>query len=142
MGRYFTTGELSRSNTADLHGIPNHPNTYQKMNLNKLIDNVLDPIRAKWGKPIYVTSGFRSGKLNELIGGSKTSFHMRGLAADITTGNPKDNRKLFDLIVKMVQNGEIEIDQMISEKPIGGNPSWIHIGYNEDNNRGQIFTIQ
>lgn len=141
---YFSVGELCRSNTADLHKINNTPNTYQKMNLNKLIDNVLDPIRFRWGAPIYVNSGFRSGKLNELIGGSKTSFHMKGLAADITTGNPKDNRKLFDLIVKMVQSGEIEIDQLINEKPTGKeeNPSWIHIGYNEDNNRGQIFTLR
>lgn len=140
--RYFSIGELCRSNVADLKGIPNHPNTFQKMNMEKLIDKVLDPIRTMYGKPVYVNSGFRSAALNEAIGGAKNSQHMDGKAADITTGTPEENMKLWDIILFLFQEGDIEFDQLINEKPVRGNPSWIHISYNEDNNRNQILTIR
>ena len=136
--RYFSIGELCRSNVADLKGIPNHANTYQRMNLEKLIVRVLDPIRSLYGKPIYVNSGFRSEKLNELVGGAKNSQHLQGKAADITAGNPRENKKLLDVIMFLFQ----EFDQCLNEKPVNGEPSWIHISYNEDNNRGQVLTIR
>ena len=140
--KYFSIGELCRSNVADLKGIPNHPNTYHKMNLEKLVVNVLDPIRSIYGKPIYVNSGFRSATLNEAVGGARNSQHMDGKAADVTTGNPIENKKLWDIILFLFQEGDIDFDQLICEKPINGNPSWIHISYNEDNNRGQILTLR
>ena len=140
--KYFSMGELCQSNVADLKGIPNHANTYQRMNLEKLILRVLDPIRSLYGKPIYVNSGFRSERLNELVGGAKNSQHLQGEAADITAGNPKENKKLWDVIMFLFQEGDIEFDQLINEKPINGEPSWIHISYNEDNNRCQVLTIR
>ena len=142
MGKYFSIGELCRSNVADLKGINNIANTLQWMNMEKLIDNVLDPVRSRFGKPIYVNSGFRSATLNATIGGAKNSQHMEGKAADITAGNPKENKKLWDLIKRMLNSGEIEVDQLINEKPIMDEPSWIHVSYNEDNNREQVFTLR
>ena len=139
--RYFTIGELSQSNEADKRGIPNHPNTAQKMNMEKLIDRVLDPIRSLYGKPIYVNSGFRSPTLNKVVGGAKNSSHLFGMAADITGGNPKENKKIWDIIMVLFQEGDIDFDQCLNEKPVNGEPSWIHISYNEDNNRGQILTL-
>ena len=133
MGRFFNIGELCRSNVADLKGIPNHPNTYQKMNMEKLIRNVLDPLRFKFGKPIYVNSGFRCATLNELIGGARNSQHMDGKAADITSGNKKDNKVIFEL----AQSMGLEFDQLINENQF----SWIHISYNEDNNRNQVLSL-
>ena len=133
MGRFFSIGELCRSNVADLKSIPNHPNTYQKMNMEKLIRNVLDPLRFKFGKPIYVNSGFRCAMLNELIGGARNSQHMDGKAADITSGNKKDNKVIFDL----AQSMGLEFDQLINENQF----SWIHISYNEDNNRNQVLSL-
>lgn len=118
------------------------PNTAQKMNMDKLIDRVLDPIRSLYGKPIYVNSGFRSETLNKVIGGARNSQHMEGKAADITAGNPKENKKLWDIILFLQQEGDIDFDQLINEKPIKGEPSWIHVSYNEDNNRGEVFTIR
>ena len=131
--RYFSIGELCRSNVADLKCIPNHPNTYQKMNMEKLIRNVLDPLRFKFGKPIYVNSGFRCATLNELIGGARNSQHMDGKAADITSGNKKDNKVIFEL----AQSMGLEFDQLINENQF----SWIHISYNEDNNRNQVLSL-
>lgn len=140
--KYFSIGELSQSDTADKMGIPNHPNTMQKMNMEKLIVNVLDPIRSLYGKPIYVNSGFRSESLNKAVGGAKNSQHMFGQAADITAGSREENKKLWDIVMFLFQEGDIDFDQCINEKPDkDGNPSWIHISYNEDNNRGQILKL-
>lgn len=133
MGRFFSIGELCRSNVADLKGIPNHPNTSHKMNMEKLIDNVLDPLRARYGKPIYVNSGFRCATLNTIIGGAKNSQHMYGKAADITAGSKSENKKLFEL----VQILGLEFDQLIDENQY----SWIHISYNKDNNRMQVLHL-
>ena len=135
--KYFTIGELCQSNEADKRGIPNHPNTAQKMNMEKLIERVLDPIRSLYGKPVYVNSGFRSESLNRTIGGAKNSQHMEGKAADITAGNPTENKKVWDTIMFLFQEGDIDFDQLIDES----NLSWIHISYNEDNNRGQILAL-
>lgn len=119
MGKYFTIEELTKSNTATKLHIDNTPNVNQKKNLEELIQ-LLDKIREKWGSPIIVTSGFRCNKLNNAVGGSKTSQHLQGQAADIIS---KNNKELFLLIRKMIMDKEINVGQLINEK----NYSWIHI---------------
>ena len=140
--KYFSIGELCQSDTADRLGIPNHPNTAQKMNMEKLIDRVLDPIRSLYGKPITVNSGFRCETLNKAVKGAKNSQHIFGMAADITGGSPKENKKIWDVVMFLFQEGDIEFDQCINEQPNKeGHPTWIHISYNEDNNRCQILKL-
>lgn len=107
------------------------------MNMEKLIDRVLDPIRSLYGKPITVNSGFRSESLNKAVKGAKNSQHLFGMAADITGGSPKENKKIWDVVMFLFQEGDIEFDQVIDES----NLSWIHISYNEDNNRCQILKL-
>ncbi|MYD23460.1 MAG: hypothetical protein F4X04_14670 [Holophagales bacterium] len=51
--------------------------------LGILCHQVLEPLRERLGWPILVNSGYRCGALNELVGGSATSQHVRGQAADI-----------------------------------------------------------
>ena len=82
--KYFTLSELTYSATARQRGIRNEPDETQKENLRKLVENLLDPIRERWGKPILVTSGFRSQQLNKAVGGVRNSEHLTGCAADIT----------------------------------------------------------
>jgi hypothetical protein len=135
--KYFSIGELSQSDEADKRGIPNHPNTAQKMNMEKLIERVLDPIRSLYGKPIYVNSGFRCPTLNKVVGGAKNSQHLEGKAADITAGSVEENKKVWGVVMFLIQEGDIEPDQVIDEKGL----SWIHINYNEDNNRGEILKL-
>lgn len=135
--KYFSIGELSQSDEADKRGIPNHPNTSQKMNMEKLIERVLDHIRSLYGKPIYVNSGFRCPTLNKVVGGAKNSQHLEGKAADITAGSVEENKKLWSVVMFLIQEGDIEPDQVIDEKGL----RWIHISYNEDNNRGQILKL-
>lgn len=138
MGMFFTIGELCRSNVAALKGIKNEPNMAQRINMEKLIDNVLDPLRCAYRKPIYVNSGFRSETLNTLIGGARNSQHMKGMAADIRCSERKDNLWIFNYI-----KDHLEFDQLINEKPDkDGIPQWVHVSYNDDFNRGEVLTLK
>lgn len=136
--KYFTLTELSKSSTAKAKGITNTPPPNVIENLVALVDNVLDPIREQWGKPIFVNSGYRSPALNTAIGGAKNSAHLYGEAADIGAGTQADNRKLFEMIKAMHVNGKIVFDQLIDES----NYAWIHISYRAGGgNRGQVFKL-
>lgn len=95
--KYFTFNEFERSDTAYRHAIDNSIPDNAKTNIAKLVDNVLDPLREAWGKPLTVTSGYRCPALNKAVGGVATSMHLSGSAADITTGNTVDNRRLYQL---------------------------------------------
>lgn len=134
MGKYFTLSEMTNSVTAKANGIDNTPNAVQQKAIEELIENTLDPIREAWGKPIIVNSGFRSAALNKKVDGVTSSQHMKGEAADITTGNAADNKKLFDLIA---QSG-IPFDQLIDEK----NYRWLHVSYSQAHNRFQILHLK
>lgn len=143
LSKNFTLQEMTASSTANKHGIANVPGAQEAMNLYKLCNEVLQPIRDKYGKPIIVGSGFRNKQVNKLVGGAANSDHMFGAAADIHTKSdkPADNKVLFDLIVKMAQNGEIECRQIIDEY----NYSWIHCAVNHDKNpykKNQILHIK
>ena len=136
MGKYFTMGEMMRSQTADARGINNKCTIEQANNIKKLIENVLDPLREAYGKPIRVTSGFRSAELNKAVGGSKTSDHMNGCAADIvgTPATKEENEKLFYL----VQSLGLSYDQLINEKGF----SWVHVSFRtKGTNRNQILNL-
>lgn len=119
--KYFTIKELCESSTAKEHKINNSPNSMIKRHLTLLVQFILDPLREKYGKPIIVSSGYRCKELNKLLNGSKTSQHKKGLAADITTGSVSENKKLFNLIIKL----NLPFDQLINEN----NYKWIHVSY-------------
>ena len=94
MGKYFTIDELCRSNTADKMGIRNVPSADIKEKLEVLINELLDPVREAWGKPIRVNSGYRCPKLNKAVGGVANSQHMKGEAADLNAGSKWENKAL------------------------------------------------
>lgn len=126
----FTLNELIQSSTANKYGISNTPDSQSLTNLTKLCKEVLQPIRDKYGKAIVISSGYRSPKVNKLVGGVSTSQHVKGEAADIhsKSDTEKDNMVLWKLICDMVKSGEIKVGQYIFEyghKNIG--PSWIHL---------------
>lgn len=127
MAEFFTKSELTRSDTARIRGIDNTPTPEASAALDALMWNVLDPIRRMWGKPIIVNSGYRCPKLNAAIGGSATSQHMKGEAADITAGDLTKNKELFDMIAQSA----IPFDQLIDEK----NYRWIHVSYRPNGRR-------
>lgn len=127
MAEFFTRSELTYSEVAKERGIDNTPTPEALAALDALMWNVLDPIRRMWGKPIIVNSGYRCPKLNAAVGGSATSQHMKGEAADITAGDPIKNKKLFDMIAQSA----IPFDQLIDEK----NYRWIHVSYRPNGRR-------
>lgn len=101
--------------------------------LTALVDNVLDPLRTWWGKPITVNSGYRCPELNAAVKGSKTSQHMKGEAADIDTGDRQQNKLLFEYIRK-----NLPYDQLIDES----NFAWVHVSYRADgDNRMQVLKL-
>lgn len=130
--KYFSIKELCSSDTARARGIDNTPTTKVELALVNLVDNVLDPLREWYGKPITVNSGYRSPKLNTAVGGSKTSQHMKGEAADITAGSKEENKKLFDYI-----KSNLVFDQLIDES----NFSWVHVSYKPAGNRRQVLKL-
>lgn len=135
--KYFSINELTRSATAARKGIDNTPTAEVSYSLQLLVHYILDPLRKAWGAPIIVTSGYRCPKLNKVVGGAKTSQHVLGQAADIRTvsDNPKENRRLLDLIVKL----GLPYDQLINEYPdSNGNPDWIHVSYGPRQRRQKL----
>lgn len=136
----FTVDELCRSKTAQRRGIDNTPTPSIRVNLEKLIVNVLQPLRDKYGKPIIVDSGYRCPKLNQVVGGAKTSQHLYGQAADIHTvsDSVKDNKELFDLAKQMIENKEIVVGQLINEY----NYNWVHISIPDGKHKNQILAIK
>lgn len=131
--KYFTIEELTRSTTARLRGIDNTPSQQVINNLIALVDNVLDPLREAWGKPIHVNSGYRCRALNKAVGGVPASQHMRGEAADITAGGKEANRELYSLLRRL----NLPVDQAINEKDF----SWIHVSYGPRHRR-RFFAIR
>ena len=127
--KYFTLEELCATKT----GLTNIPTWQAVENLKALVNNVLDPLRESWGKPIIVTSGFRCKAVNDKVGGVATSQHTKGEAADIDIGTPEKNKELFDFICK----SGITFDQLLLEN----RGQWIHISYNINKNRQQILYI-
>lgn len=131
--KYFTIAELCKSETADQLGIDNRCKKEHVANMTALVNNVLDPLREAYGKPITVNSGFRCPALNKAVKGSVTSDHMTGRAADITGGSPKENKKLF----YMIQSLGLPFKQLIDEK----NFSWIHVSYDDGNIKKQVLKL-
>lgn len=137
---HFTLEELTYSYTAKKYNIDNTPSKMQISELTRLCQDILEPIRQKVGKPIIISSGFRCKALNERIGGAKNSDHMYACAADIKCKGITV-KELFDIIVDMIKNNEIEVRQLIDEY----NYSWVHISQNHKHNgykKNQIIHIK
>lgn len=121
MTKNFTLKELCVTKT----GIHNEPNAQQKEALRLLAVNILQPARDALGA-ITVTSGFRNAKVNAAIGGSRTSQHMKGEAADLQCD---DNAALFKFIKTL------EFDQLIWEFGDKEQPDWVHVSYASKNRK-------
>lgn len=114
--KWFTLEELIHTDSTSQEN--NIPSWDCIVRLMALCRYVLDPIREKYGKPIIVTSGYRSRFLNELVGGVSTSQHRFGLAADLVCDDPK---ALFDLIAE----SDLPFDQLIYYQK----RKFVHVSY-------------
>ena len=159
--KYFNLSELSASATAERLAIDNTPPRAAQQMLTVLVEQLLDPIRRRYGAPIIVTSGYRCPALNTAVGGVANSHHIIGCAADIvgkTHPNPpceggdsdiaepnslphREGRggsfSLFHLIVQMQREGAIRFTQLIAEKGY----RWLHISYVPGMLRNQVINV-
>lgn len=112
---HFRLSELLDSDTARAKGLDNNPSPEIVANLKRLCVEALEPIRAAVG-PLKVNSGYRSDAVNKAVGGSTTSAHSYGLAADLHP--PSGCKALMTAIIKT----NVKLDQIIFER------TWVHVG--------------
>lgn len=134
--KYFSIAEFLRSDAAEKYQVSNIPSDEELLkvltNINALVNNVLDPLRAMIGRPIIITSGYRSRQINELVGGSKTSQHLTGRAADFhVRGFTPQQMNVVYQTIQMI----FDFDQLIFYP----SKNIIHVSWNGDKNRQQSW---
>ena len=133
----LSLSEFTHSNTAKRRGIDNTPKADHLEAARELAKNIFQPIREYFDKPIFISSGYRSKELNEVIGGSQTSQHSKGEAIDIDMdhrGGP-ENEEVFHYIRE-----NLPFDQLIWEFGTDKRPDWVHVSYKKGGKqRGQIL---
>ena len=136
--KYFNIKELCVSGSHPSLVVVPKAGTTEYKNIVFLIENLLDPVREKLGQPIKVTSGYRPDKLNKAVGGSPTSNHRFGLAADVTTGRSyADNLKIVDaLLATNLQYDEciVEGAKFDGKGKLTG-CQWVHLAKKQNGNR-------
>ena len=132
----FSLAEMIKSDTALRHDIDNIPDDEQLANMVALCENVLQRVRDHYGMGVKVNSGFRHPTVNAKVGGSKTSDHCKGMAADIEIPGVAN----ADLAKWIVDN--MNFRQVILEFYTPGVPDsgWVHVSYNPADNKKQVLT--
>jgi hypothetical protein len=132
----FTLKELTKSDTATRLGLDNTPDDEALENLKTLCEKVLQPVREHFDKSVSVNSAYRSPESNAAVGGSKTSDHCRGMAADIEIVGVAN----ADLAQWIMDN--LEYTQLILEFYTPGIPDsgWVHVSYDPNNLKKQELT--
>lgn len=136
---YFNLNEFLYSQVALKNKIPNWPEDFWVIdNIRLKLLPALNKLREAWGSGIKISSGYRSLALNNYIKGSKTSMHMKGLAADLIPSNGQ-----LDLFIQYVPIyfQDKPFDQIILES--SGSSRWVHFGIenNEGLQRKQVLNI-
>ena len=132
----FTLKELTKSDTATRLGLDNTPDDEALENLKTLCEMVLQPVREHYGKSVSVNSAYRSPESNAAVGGSKTSDHCKGMAADIEIpGVP--NHELAEWISKNLQFTQVILEFYTPGIPDSG---WVHVSYDPADLKKQELT--
>lgn len=120
---FFTLRELTKSSTASRYHIDNTPSDDVVRNLQYGVNMVLDPLRRLYGKPIVITSGYRSTELNKRVGGVSNSWHTQGNAADIHVSSVTEATEIFSYLQKIPS-----VDTALFEHSTSG--QWLHVQWN------------
>ena len=137
LSKNFTLEEFEKSQTATRKGIKNKAGSGEIKNLGDLCYEILEPVRAKFDKPVIITSGYRSPELSEAIGSKSTSQHCTGNAVDMEV------LSVSNLKVALWIENHCDFDQLIMEYFDPNDPSggWIHVSYKDGSNRKQVLTF-
>jgi uncharacterized protein YcbK (DUF882 family) len=132
----FTLAEMVKSDTALRHDMDNTPGENEIANLKRLAEKVLQPVRDHYQKGVKCNSGYRAPAVNQKVGGSSTSDHCKGQAADIEIPGVAN----ADLAKWITEN--LEFTQVILEFYTPGVPDsgWVHVSYDPDNLKKQVLT--
>ena len=126
LSKNLSLAEVTKSTTAKRLGIDNKPDEWTTENLRKVAEHIFQPMREHFGRPIFVSSGYRSPELNVAIGGSKRSQHVEGRALDLDGDvfGHVSNSSIFNYIRENLQ-----FDQLIWEFGDEDNPDWVHVSF-------------
>ena len=122
ISKYFTMGEAVHSSTAIKRGIKNTPSWSERANI-RYTARRLDEVREILGRPVIVSSWFRSAKLNRAVGGSSSSGHRKGMAVDIMLKKGTSGKREFEKVRARLES----FDQMIYYPRRGH----LHIGFKQ-----------
>lgn len=131
LSEHFTLAEMTTSQTAARKGIRNVPGDTEIKALTALCVNVLEKVRTHFGRPVVISSGYRSPRLNVAIGGAASSQHCKGEAADFTVPGVS-NLEVAQWMLKT-----LNYDQLIREY---GDDGWIHVSWRTGANRNAELT--
>lgn len=132
----FTLKELTKSDTATRLGLDNTPDDAALENLKTLCEKVLQPVRDHFGKSVTVNSAYRSPESNAAVGGSKTSDHCKGMAADIEIPGVA-NAELAQWIMDNLKYTQLILEFYTPGIPDSG---WVHISFDPSNLKCQELT--
>ena len=128
ISKNFTWAEFEKSDVAKTHHFINAVTDWDvRDNIIALVENILQPLRDAYGKPIRINSGYRNPELNKLVGGVATSQHCFGMAADCGVDDPY-------ALAKLAKKMKLDYDQMIIY------PTFVHFSHRRDGeNRNQLL---
>lgn len=137
MTAHFTLGEMVKSDLALRHTIDNRPPVEARLALERVIANILEPVRAHYDRPVTIRSGYRCPELNALCGSHSNSQHVKGEAVDFeVSGVP-------NLDVAHWIKESLDFDQLIAEfcDPQEPSAGWVHCSWIGQGNRNLLTTI-
>lgn len=131
----FTLKEMLSTST----GLPNFPETWEQLENLQRLAGFLQFVRNIYGKPIIVNSAFRSEAVNEKAGGVKSSYHLKGLAADIRGTDAKGNAELLGILKRNIP----QIDQLIAYRSVTSKRiRFIHVGLPEEGKKPRMQVME
>lgn len=139
ISEHITLSEATKSNAAVRAGIKNIPDENQLANMKYLAEEIFEPLRKHFGKPIGISSFFRNKEANKLVGGAEFSQHQTGEAMDIDGDifGGVTNKEIFDWI-----RANCTFDQLLWEYGDNNNPAWVHVSKSRTRtNRGQVLRV-
>ena len=138
LSKHFKLSEFTKSQIAARHGLKNLPGAGEVKNLETVCYEILEPVRAKFEKPVLITSGFRSLEVNRILGSSDGSQHCKGQAVDFEIGGIPNIKVAYWI------QANCDFDQLILEyyQPDVDQSGWVHVSYNEKGaNRKKVLTF-
>lgn len=132
ISEHISWEEATRTDTG-LQNIPDEE-TIEKMEL--VAEMVFEKLRTYISEPIQIDSFYRSKEVNDKIGGSATSQHIKGEAIDIRAFQ-NSGYTTADLFVFIKE--KLTFDQLIWERGTAKNPDWVHVSYSGTKNRNEVL---